>query len=253
MQMLSKSVLRRGVERFRRALRILDGEHAPPHAQSDEVQRLHQGLRTMNAELARRSLEAPTRWGDGAPREPSAAGAETGASAPAAPVLSGEQPQEEPLGEPKLGDGASPGREARREEAFQVERPPQEPPDADGERAEPVWRLIPHLSSTSSKVISVLSAEGVIRYQSKPIKWLLGYDADDFVGVSLTEFLHIDSRERAEEAVARMAGAEEKFDSWRLQFHTASGGTFWLEGMASNFLNDSRLGGILVYWRELSG
>ena len=119
--------------------------------------------------------------------------------------------------------------------------------------SEPIWRLIPHLSGTSSKVVAVLSGEGVVRHQSAPIKWLLGFDAEEFIGKPLRAFLCDGSRERAREAIARMARAEEKFDCWRLEFQTASGGSLWLEGMASNFLRDPRLGGILVYWRELAG
>ncbi|PSQ99303.1 MAG: hypothetical protein BRD48_04675 [Bacteroidetes bacterium QS_9_68_14] len=127
------------------------------------------------------------------------------------------------------------------------------PEDREPSASEPIWRLIPYLSGTSSKVVSVLDEEGVVLYQSAPIKWLLGYDAEELIGEPLRAFLQAGSQSRFEEAVARMARAEEKFERWRLLFSTASGGALWLEGMASNFLRDARLGGILVYWRELVG
>ena len=117
----------------------------------------------------------------------------------------------------------------------------------------PLFRLIPQLKGTSSKVISVLSGEGVVRYQSEPIRWLLGFDAEVFLRQPLEEFVCRRSQALLGEGVARMRHREEKVDSWRLQFRTASGEALWLEGLASNFLYDSRLGGILVYWREFVG
>jgi PAS domain S-box-containing protein len=123
-------------------------------------------------------------------------------------------------------------------------------PDSD---AEPIWRLIPDLRGTSTKVVSVLDEDGTLRYQSDLVKSLLGFDADALVGRPLEALLCDASRQQAREAVARMVNDKEKFDSWRFEFHTASGGTIWLEGMASNFLRDPRLGGILVYWRAYAG
>jgi PAS domain S-box-containing protein len=122
---------------------------------------------------------------------------------------------------------------------------------ASREQPAPFFRLIPQLKNTSSKIVSVLSEEGVVRYQSDPIKWLLGFDAEVLIGRSLEAFVCPASKAPFEKAVARMERRQEKFDNWQVQFQTASGGARWLEGMASNFLHDPRLGGILVYWREM--
>ena len=258
---LNKGVLVRGVQCFRRALRHLGD------AESKHVARLRRGLRVMQRELARRRLtknpqqrpvgdgastclgdETPVRRADDATARAAGAAKEAAFErAPAARAVrqnDSTQPRSE---EPSSEKPSS-------EERPYAERQPRsgrERATAAGEpEGEPVWRLIPHLNESSSKIVSVLDGDGVIRHQSEPVKWLLGFDADALVGRSLSTLLCASSRERAQEAVARMAQDEEKFDTWRFEFRTASGGTCWLEGMASNFLCDPRLGGILVYWRE---
>jgi len=216
---LSYSVLARGVERFREALQHLGD------AQSQHVTRLRRGLGVMQRELKRRRLARQ------AQRRPAGGGG--------APV--------------RLAEAAGgPPNQSSNNQSSNNQSSNDRPRAADRE-SEPVWRLIPHLNESSSKIVSVLDEEGVIRHQSDPVKWLLGFDAETLVGQSLEAVLCGSSRERAEEAVDRMARGEEKFDTWRFEFRTASGETFWLEGMASNFLRDPRLGGILVYWRELAG
>jgi hypothetical protein len=52
-------------------------------------------------------------------------------------------------------------------------------------------------------------------------------------------------------AIDRMVRQEATFDAWTLRFYTAST-DLWLEGLASNFLKDPRLGGIMIYWRKIN-
>ena len=233
---LNKGVLVRGVRCFRRALRHLGD------AESKHVARLRHGLRVMQRELTRRRLtKNPQQRPAGAAKE---AAFERALAARALRQNDSTQPRS---GEPSSEKPSS----GERPYADRQPRSGRERATAAGELAgEPVWRLIPHLNESSSKIVSVLDEDGVIRYQSEPVKWLLGFDADALVGRSLSTLLCASSRERAREAVARMVQDKEKFDTWRFEFRTASGGTCWLEGMAANFLCDPRLGGILVYWRE---
>lgn len=114
---------------------------------------------------------------------------------------------------------------------------------------EPFWRFIPRLEGTSSNLVTVLDEEGMIRYQSPPIKWVLGYEPSQVEGRPLTTFLHEQSQQTARQAVDRMTEEEKPAAHWELCFRAASGNYWWLEGMATNFLKDPRLGGILVYWR----
>jgi PAS domain S-box-containing protein len=98
----------------------------------------------------------------------------------------------------------------------------------------------------------VLDEDGSIRYQTESTKRLLGYNDNELVGRSLVDLLHLHSKAAGRAAINRMTRNESKFEAWKLRFNTASGDTIWLEGMASNFLKDPRLGGIMVYWRELN-
>lgn len=242
MSRLRTSILRRGVKRFRMALRHLEDR------QNASVERLRRGLHAMEGELARRGQPAADRQvaaragrGNGAAVEPARA------SLPRAATSEAPVPRSSQAGGEEAG-AAEDSPAAPSAEGTDGEPPRPQSPTSE---AEPIWRLVPYLNGTSSKVVAVLDEESVIRYQSAPIKWLVGFKAEKLVGEPLRAFLCDGSQERAAEAVARMACGEEKFDSWKLEFQTASGESLWLEGMASNFLRDPRLGGILVYWREL--
>lgn len=238
MRLIDSSVLQRSVERFRQALQYLE------HSRSQYVQRLRRGLYAMEEELGRRTGTPQRNSGDGAPVLSEEKGLCLESTLTS---FGGGENDRATVCEP-----VSPG-EGKAEEASPASARVGRDSSVQGWGNEPVWRLIPHLSGTSSKVVTVLSDEGVVRYQSEPIKWVLGFEAALFTGEPLESFLCSSSREQAAEAVARMGRGEEKFDCWRLEFRTASGGSFWMEGMASNFLHDPRLGGILVYWREYVG
>lgn len=114
----------------------------------------------------------------------------------------------------------------------------------------PFWKMIPELTHTSSRLVSVLGKGGKIRYLSGPVCRLLGYDVERLTGGSFLRVVSRASRRSAQRAIDRMVCGDELFDRWRLRFCTASGEQLWLEGMASNFLDDPRLGGILVYWNR---
>ena len=113
---------------------------------------------------------------------------------------------------------------------------------------DPIWRLMPHLDGTSSKVVTVLDEKGLVRYQSRSICHLLGLRAEQCVGRPLWGLLREESQEAARKAVRQMAENEAPFGKWRFCFQSASGGKRWLTGKAVSFLKDPRLGGIVVSW-----
>ena len=256
MRLISDAVLERSARRFRDALHHLGDSH-----QSEPVKRLQRGLRAMQDELMRRGLTQNTTTSTHGDSSPSGDGSATqlgGTSETNLPTARWSLGDDAPLLPDASSSHMPPSRQPASRNGSSDKSPQAEEAEDTGEASsktskepEPVWRLIPHLSGTASKVVSILDDDGTIRYQTDPIKWLLGFDADVLLGEPLTSFLCPNSKSQAEEHIARMADHEEKFDCWRLQFCTASGGTLWLEGMASNFLRDPRLGGILVYWREL--
>lgn len=110
---------------------------------------------------------------------------------------------------------------------------------------------MPQLTQTSSKIISVLEKTGLIRYQNRVMCRLLDHEAGEMVGQPLMALVHPRSKEVARVSIHRMARQQTTFDAWKLRFYTASKDTIYLEGLASNFLADPRLGGIMIYWSEL--
>ena len=113
-------------------------------------------------------------------------------------------------------------------------------------------RLDALVLGATSKAITLLDADGIIRQQSLPIKWLLGYEPAQLLGRPLTDLLHPGSQQAARRAVERMTRQGQLFDFWHLRFRTASGHTCWLEGKASNHLADAAHPCIVVFWKELA-
>lgn len=111
---------------------------------------------------------------------------------------------------------------------------------------------MPHLDGPSSKVVTVLDKEGVIRYQSPPICHLLGLTSQQCVGQPLWKLLRSESRGEARQAVREMVEHEASFGTWKFCFRSASGDKRWLIGKAVNFLKDPRMGGIVVCWEPAS-
>ena len=104
----------------------------------------------------------------------------------------------------------------------------------------------------ASDVITVVDAEGAIRYQSASVERLLGYPADLNVGERLTSIVHPDDHAKIVGFLeqARAPGAGTGAMRWRVCH--GNGSWVQLETVATNMLRDPAVEGIVLNSRDVS-
>ena len=115
----------------------------------------------------------------------------------------------------------------------------------------PIWRLLPRPDGSSSKAAMIIGKKGVVRYRSKAVLKLLGYEAGELEGRPFWDLLSGESKETAREAFRQMREDGRRLAEWTFCFRLPSGKQRWLAGKVVNFLKDPRLGGILAYWERV--
>jgi two-component system, cell cycle sensor histidine kinase and response regulator CckA len=116
-------------------------------------------------------------------------------------------------------------------------------------RAEEYFRS---LVQNSSDVITVIEADGTIRYESPSIHRILGYSQDELVGKNAFSYFHPDDVPRMStrmEELLRQAGTA---SSSEFRFRHANGSWVPLWAVATNLLNDPSVRGIVVNSRSVT-
>ena len=101
-------------------------------------------------------------------------------------------------------------------------------------------------------VISVVSADGVVRYASPTVTHTLGHAPEDFVGRAALELIHPDDRERVGrliEELRRKPGASRGVE---YRIRDKDGTWRWLEGTVTNLLTDAAVGGMVCNFRDIT-
>jgi PAS domain S-box-containing protein len=126
---------------------------------------------------------------------------------------------------------------------------PDRNPDEQLRESEIRWRsLVQNLDD----VITVLSVEGEILYETVAIERLSGYGVDERIGTSIFPYIHPDDVERivaVSKRVRSHAGYEEKVE---FRHRHVNGSWLELEAIAKNYLHVPSIGGIVVTTRDIS-
>lgn len=108
------------------------------------------------------------------------------------------------------------------------------------------------LIENASDVVTILEADGTIRYESPAVERVLGYQADELEGQSLFGFVHPDDLSETEKRVREaLQNPGQKID-YALRFRHSDGSFRWLEGVAVNLLDDSAVRGIVANSRDVT-
>jgi len=83
----------------------------------------------------------------------------------------------------------------------------------------------------SSDLITVVDAEGTIRYESRSVEHLLGWAPDELVGTSGFEYVHPDDRDALADALSRLAAGQVSQSTVRYRFRHADGSWRWIESV----------------------
>jgi diguanylate cyclase (GGDEF)-like protein/PAS domain S-box-containing protein len=108
------------------------------------------------------------------------------------------------------------------------------------------------LVQNSSDVISIVDADGGVRYHSESVRRVLGYDPGELVDGDPLSLVHPDDRERVARFVAEAAlrPGVTAAETWRIRHRDGT----WLhsETVAANLLEDSNVRGLVLNTRDVS-
>jgi len=108
------------------------------------------------------------------------------------------------------------------------------------------------LVQNSSDVISIVDADGGVRYHSESVRRVLGYDPGELVDGDPLSLVHPDDRERVGRFVAEAAlrPGVTAAETWRIRHRDGT----WLhsETVAANLLEDPNVRGLVLNTRDVS-
>ena len=104
----------------------------------------------------------------------------------------------------------------------------------------------------SSDTITVLAADGTIKYQSPSLKRFFGYEPEDMVGKDVFPYLHPDDSASVQAAFSQILEHPGIPVSLEYRFRHANGSWVPLESVGSNFLDEPSIHGVVVNTRDIS-
>jgi PAS domain S-box-containing protein len=116
-------------------------------------------------------------------------------------------------------------------------------------RAEQYFRS---LVQNSSDVITIIEADGIIRYESPSIHRILGYGQDELVGKNAFEYFHLDDLPKMLERMKALLQNPGSSVSSEFRFRHADGTWIPLWGVATNLLDDPSVRGVVVNSRSVT-
>lgn len=104
----------------------------------------------------------------------------------------------------------------------------------------------------SSDIITLLEADGTVRYESASIERILGYGPEDLVGKNAFEFIHPDDVQEALNTFTQVLQNPEASPSTEYRFRHQDGSWRLLESTGSNLLADPAVEGIVINSRDIT-
>ena len=116
------------------------------------------------------------------------------------------------------------------------------------QRSEEYFR---RLIENATDLITIMTEDGVVRYQSPSITRLLGYKPEEMIGRVAMEFIHPDDQRRMGKAFAMLSTSDERMEmTFRLRHHNGQWRTF--EAVGTNMLDEQVVDGLLVNSRDIT-
>ena len=104
----------------------------------------------------------------------------------------------------------------------------------------------------SSDLVTVISADGTIRYQSPAAGWVLGHDPKAFLQRNLTELMHTDDELAAFAKIHRVLNGPTGEAQFSARWKHADGTWRHTESVVTNLMNDPSVGGLVLNTRDVS-
>jgi diguanylate cyclase (GGDEF)-like protein/PAS domain S-box-containing protein len=100
--------------------------------------------------------------------------------------------------------------------------------------------------------ISLLSADGQLLYENSTINRPLGYPEGLFLGHNLFELIHPDDLARANEIMEEVLTMPATSHTWELRLRAMDGSLHWMEGTATNLLDEPAVHAIVLNYRDVT-
>ena len=109
-----------------------------------------------------------------------------------------------------------------------------------------------HLTEYSLDLITILDADGTIRFESRSIATELGYEPADYVGKNAFDFVHPDDAPRVTQAFLSALLMHGNTPVLSFRFRHKDGSYRILEGRGNNLLDDPAVSGIVFNSRDIT-
>jgi PAS domain S-box-containing protein len=108
------------------------------------------------------------------------------------------------------------------------------------------------LVQNSSDIITVLEADGTVRYESPSLERILGYKPEDLVGKNAFDLVHPDDRARVMAVFQEHLPVRGSIAPLELRFRHKDGNWRTLEATGNNLLHEPGVAGIVVNSRDIT-
>jgi PAS domain S-box-containing protein len=108
------------------------------------------------------------------------------------------------------------------------------------------------LINHATDIITILTAEGVVQYQSPPVRRILGWEPEDLVGRNAFDFVHPDDRLPTWNAYEAAIIDPSVIPTVEFRFLHQDGSWRWLEATGTNLLADPTVDGFVVNSRDVT-
>ena len=108
------------------------------------------------------------------------------------------------------------------------------------------------LVQNSSDIITILSADATISYESPSIERILGYKPEELIGKRAFDFIHPDDRKRVMGVFQDHVGVAGSIKPIELRFRHNDGSWRTLEATGNNLLHEPGVAGIVVNSRDIT-
>ncbi len=108
------------------------------------------------------------------------------------------------------------------------------------------------LIQNSSDIITIHDENQKVNYVSSSVERILGYKANDFLGINPMDYVHPDDYELMLNAFEEVINSENNGEPTRYRFRHANGNWVYLETISSNFFNINGINGIVATSRDVT-
>lgn len=116
----------------------------------------------------------------------------------------------------------------------------------------PALEIFQALVENAFIVVLIVDLDGVIRYISPSLRFVLGYHAEEREGQSALEFIAPEDRDKAREQLAEVAAKPGARGYMQLKLRHKDGSWRSVEAMARNLCDDPAVRGIVVNYRDIT-